>query len=55
MLRARYVSGVSLKEGLVEKPLYEAVKLKPGLPWRSQNVGNARSVGYLIRNAAKKE
>ena len=29
---ARAVSGVSLHESL-EKPLHEAVKMKPGLPW----------------------
>lgn len=29
---ARPVSGVSLNGGLVERPLCEAVKLKPGLP-----------------------
>ena len=34
---ARHVSGVSMNGGL-EKPLCEAVKLKPVLPWRTQEV-----------------
>ena len=29
----RHVSGVSLNGGLIEKPLCEAVKLKPGFSW----------------------
>ena len=48
------MSGVSLYGGL-EKPLCEAVKMKPGLPWRPQNVGDARAMGYLLRGAANKE
>ena len=31
---ARHVSGVSLNGGL-ERPLPEAMKMKPGLPWRT--------------------
>ena len=43
------VSGVSL-HGDLERPLCEAVKVKPGLPWRdSQDVGEAEAVGYLLR------
>ena len=53
--KARHVSGVSLNGGLVERPLCEAVKLKPGLPWRTQDVRDARVVGYLPRRAAKRE
>jgi hypothetical protein len=30
-----------------ERPLCEAVKVKPGLPWRLQNVGDARPLRYL--------
>ena len=39
---ARHVSGVSLNGGL-ERPLHEAMKLKPRLPWRTQDVGDART------------
>lgn len=45
------MSGVSLHGGL-ERPLCEAVKVKPGLPWGPQDVGDARLVGYLPRKAA---
>ena len=38
------VSGVSLNGGLVERPLCEAVKLKPGLPWRTQDIRDARDM-----------
>ena len=48
------MSGISLNGGL-ERPLCEAVKLKPGLPWRPQNVGDARAIGYLSRRAANRE
>lgn len=30
-----------------ERPLCEAGKVKPGLPWRSQSVGNARAMPDL--------
>ena len=46
--KARCVSGVFL-HGSPEKPLCEAVKVKPGLLWRPQNVRDARAVGYLPR------
>ena len=48
------MSGVSLNEGL-ERSLCEAVKVKPGLPWRPQDVGDARVMGYLPRKAANRE
>ena len=32
----------SLNGGLVERPLHEAVKLKPGLPWKTQGVRDVR-------------
>jgi hypothetical protein len=32
-----------------------AEKLKTGLPWRLQNVGNARPMRYLLRKAANRE
>lgn len=44
--KARHVSGVSLHGGL-ERPLCNAMKVKPGLPWRPQNVGDDRAVGYF--------
>lgn len=42
------MSGVSLHGGL-ERPLCKAMKVKPGLPWRPQNVGDDRAVGYFQR------
>lgn len=51
---ARHVSGVSL-HGDLERSLCEAMKVKPGLPWRPQNVGDTRAVGYLQRRAANRE
>lgn len=44
---------VSLHGGL-ERPLHEAVKLKPGLPQKSQDVGDARAMGYRPRRAANR-
>jgi hypothetical protein len=41
--------------GDLERPLYEAVKVTLGLPWRPQDVGDARIVGYLSRGAANRE
>ena len=38
-----------------ERSLCEAVKMKPGLPWRLQDVGDARAVGHLLRRAANRE
>ena len=45
---------VSLNGGL-ERPVCEAVKLQPGLPWKSQDVADARARGYLLRRAADME
>ncbi|MGE9641895.1 hypothetical protein ACQP3J_33175, partial [Escherichia coli] len=50
---AMYVLGVSLHGG-PERPLCEAVKVKSGLPWRPQDVGDARVIGYLLRRAANR-
>jgi hypothetical protein len=44
------VSEVSLHGG-PEGPLFETVKVKPGLPWRPQDVGDARVMVYLPREA----
>ena len=52
---ARHVSGVSLNGGLVEKQLHEAVNLKPGPPWRTQDIRGARVMGYLPRRTANRE
>ena len=38
-----------------KEAMCEAVKLKPGLPWRTQDVRDARVVGYLPRRAANRE
>lgn len=46
---------MSLSGVLVERPLCEAMKLKRGLPWRNQDVRDARVVGYLPRRAADNE
>jgi hypothetical protein len=35
--------------------LFEAVKEKPGLPWRPQEVRDARIVDYLSRKAANRK
>lgn len=37
------------------RPLYEAMKGKPRLPWIPQNIGHARVVGYLLRKAANRK
>ena len=42
------MSAVPLQGGL-EVPLCEAVKVKPRLPWRPHDVGDARAVGHLQR------
>ena len=51
---ARYVAAVSLPGGQ-KRPLCEAVKLKYALPWRPQDAGDARVMGYLQRKAANRE
>ena len=53
MLRLAYVK-VSLQGGL-KTPLCEAVKVKPGLPWRCQDVRDARVMESLLRRAANRE
>ena len=45
---------VSLPESL-ERPLCEAVKVKPELYWRPKDVGDSRVVGYLQRRTADRE
>jgi len=51
---AKCVAGVSPCVG-PERPLCEAVKGKPGLPWRLQNAGDARPVRSLPSRAASRE
>ena len=48
------MSGVSLHGG-IERPLCEAVRVKPGLPWGPEDVGDVRFVGYLPKRAANRE
>ena len=40
--------GVSMHRGL-ERPLHGSVKVKPGLPWRLKDVGDAIVLGYLLK------
>lgn len=44
------MSGVSL-HGSSKRPSNETVKVKPGLCWRLQVVGDVRAVGFLPRTA----
>ena len=37
------------------RPLSDAVKVKPGLPWSPQDVRDFRIVGHLSRRAANRE
>ena len=46
---------LSLNRSLVERPFHEVVKLKSGLPWRTQDVRDARVMGYLLRKTANRE
>lgn len=41
-----HVAKESLEEG-PEKPLSEAMKVKPGLHWRSQDVRDTRAIGFF--------
>lgn len=50
----RHILGVFLKVGL-ERPLHKTMILKPGWPWRTQEVQSARAVVYLLRKAASME
>ena len=43
------MSGVACHGG-PERPLCEAVKMKPGLPWRPQDIGDARAARCLLRS-----
>lgn len=54
LLRLGIVVVMSLHGG-PERPLYEAVKVKPGLPKNPQDTGDARVVGYLSKKVAKRE
>ena len=49
-----YVRGV-LNGGLIKRLFHKAVQLKPELPWRTQDVREARIVCYLPRRAANRE
>ena len=51
---ARCVAGVSLHGG-PERPLHKAVRSKSILPWRPQDIGDARVIGFLLRKAANGE
>ena len=51
---ARHIAGRALQKK-AERPLCEAVKVKPGLPWRPQEVRDARALEYLLRRAANRE
>jgi len=46
---------VETQRGHCEVSQREAVKVKPVLPWRSQDGIDARAVGYLLRNADHRE
>ena len=50
----RHLAGHSLHVG-PESPLLEAVKVQPGLPWRPQDVEDARAMRYLPGRAADTE
>lgn len=53
-VEARLMLGVSLHRDS-EKPLCDAVKVKPGLPWRPLDAGDDKVMGYLIMKAANRE
>ena len=38
-----------------KRPLHKAVKVKLGLPWRPQDVQDARVMGYQVRKAVNRE
>lgn len=40
-------------QGSLEKPLHKTMKVKPVLCWKPQDVGNARTLGYQPKRAAK--
>lgn len=47
------VTGVSLHKAQ-ERLLCEAVNVKPGLHWRTQDFGDARVLGYLLRKTTNR-
>jgi hypothetical protein len=49
-----HISGVFLYSGL-ERLVCEVAKVKPGLPWRPQEVGDATVIAYLPRKATNRE
>lgn len=51
---SRCVAGESLRGGS-ERPLFEVVRVKPGLQWRAHDVGGAKAVGYLLTMAVYEE
>ena len=42
------MAGVSLTRD-TERPLCKTAKMNCGLPWRPQDVGDARAMGFLLR------
>ena len=52
---SRPVSSVSLSGGLLDRPLCEVVKLKPGLTWQTQDSRDARVMVYLLSRATNSE
>jgi hypothetical protein len=50
---ARYISRMSLHGG-PERPLCEALKVKPGFHWRHQDVRDSRVSECLLRKDADK-
>lgn len=40
---------------VLERLWYEAVNMKTYLPWRNQNVGDSRAMGYILRKAPNRE
>ena len=51
---ARCAARDSLRGG-PGRPLSEAVQVKSGLPWKHQDVSDARAMGYLPRKTANRE
>ena len=49
------MSEVSLNRGIVERPLCNSVKLKPGMSWRTKNVRDARAVECPLKRDANRE
>lgn len=51
-IEARSVSGLS-QNGDLERPLCEAMKVKPGFLWRPQDADNTRVMACLLGRANK--